>query len=135
MIITSPPYATALPYIDTDRLSLLSILGLPSKKRRKTEFVLTGSREIEPDAKAMIENDIKNRNFKQIKSQIAANLIKKLYKTNLNSNAGFRKKNMPSLLYRYFQNISLTLGNINKLIKKNGSVFFVVGDNFTTGTR
>ena len=51
VIITSPPYATALPYIDTDRLSLLSILGLPSKKRRKTEFVLTGSREIEPDAK------------------------------------------------------------------------------------
>ena len=38
---------------------------------------------------------------------------------------------MPSLLYRYFQNISLTLGNIDKLIKKNGSVFFVVGDNFT----
>ena len=38
---------------------------------------------------------------------------------------------MPSLLYRYFLNISLTLGNIDKLIKKNGSVFFVVGDNFT----
>lgn len=31
-VITSPPYATALPYIDTNRLSLLILMSLSSKK-------------------------------------------------------------------------------------------------------
>ena len=37
VIITSPPYATALPYIDTDRLSLLAVLDHSSRKRKDVE--------------------------------------------------------------------------------------------------
>ena len=44
-VITSPPYATALPYIDTDRLSLV-LLGLAQARHlRELERVLYGSRE------------------------------------------------------------------------------------------
>src|SRR5262249_30986834 len=44
-VVTSPPYATALPYIDTDRLSLV-LLGLsPAGELRELERVLYGSRE------------------------------------------------------------------------------------------
>ncbi len=45
-ILTSPPYATALPYIDTDRLSLLLLFGMDSVTRARIEESLTGSREI-----------------------------------------------------------------------------------------
>ena len=45
-VITSPPYATALPYIDTDRLSLLAIMGIPRQVRSGIDRTLTGSREI-----------------------------------------------------------------------------------------
>ncbi len=44
-VVTSPPYATALPYIDTDRLSVV-LLGLASASSlRELERVLYGSRE------------------------------------------------------------------------------------------
>jgi SAM-dependent methyltransferase len=43
-VVTSPPYATALPYIDTDRLSLLTIFNLPSYKRNSIDTELIGSR-------------------------------------------------------------------------------------------
>ncbi len=46
LILTSPPYATALPYIDTDRLSLLILMGIYANKRRPLEQELVGSREI-----------------------------------------------------------------------------------------
>src|SRR4029077_19971919 len=45
-VITSPPYATALPYLDTDRLSLI-VLGLLSRDRhRRAEANMIGTREI-----------------------------------------------------------------------------------------
>ena len=45
LIITSPPYATALPYIDTDRLSLI-YLGLLSRSDHSTrDTLMIGNRE------------------------------------------------------------------------------------------
>lgn len=43
VIITSPPYATALPYIDTDRLSLIVLGLLPRQERRARECQLIGN--------------------------------------------------------------------------------------------
>ena len=46
VVITSPPYATALPYLDTDRLSLcyLGLLSRPAHRRR--DLLMIGNREI-----------------------------------------------------------------------------------------
>jgi len=43
---TSPPYATALPYIDTSRLSLVWLKLTPPSKIKDLEYRLLGSREI-----------------------------------------------------------------------------------------
>ena len=51
-VVTSPPYATALPYIDTDRLSLMAIMGISSSTRSDLEVNLTGSREIKRTIKS-----------------------------------------------------------------------------------
>lgn len=46
VLITSPPYATALPYIDTDRLSLIVLGLLPRQEHREREQTMIGNREV-----------------------------------------------------------------------------------------
>ena len=45
-LVTSPPYANALPYIDTDRLSLRAFGLLGDDGQRGAERRLIGNREI-----------------------------------------------------------------------------------------
>jgi len=131
-VITSPPYATALPYIDTDRLSFLTLLNFNSKKRSFIEEELIGSRELSPTAKYHLENLINKNNFDKIVSKKAVRVIKRVHNLNSNSDVGFRRKNMASLLYRYFNDVTKVFTNLNQIIKKNGDIFIVIGDNFTT---
>jgi DNA modification methylase len=130
-VITSPPYATALPYIDTDRLSLLLLSGMASKSRSQIEEELTGSRELSKKSKHLLENKITNADFEFITSHTATQTIKTIYGSNINSAVGFRRKNMAALLYRYFNNMSMVFNNLNEIVKKNGSIFIVIGDNYT----
>ncbi|NNE18219.1 MAG: hypothetical protein HKN10_07060, partial [Myxococcales bacterium] len=60
-LITSPPYATALPYLDTDRLSLmvLRLLDRPSVRQREREMI--GNREVSEKARAALWEDFQRR--------------------------------------------------------------------------
>ena len=129
-VVTSPPYATALPYIDTDRLSLLAILGIPSAERSSVEEALTGSREIRRRAKDALERELASG-----VAELPCGLISSLNyirKGNLEHNAGFRRQNMPALLLRYFKDIRSTLVQISNVLKKDGQAFYVVGDSRTS---
>lgn len=131
-VITSPPYATALPYIDTDRLSILLLLSMSSRERQSLEGSLVGAREINLMNKNEIEERIKNYQFEGILSNSAIETIKTVNKLNSkSSNIGFRKKNMASLIYRYYKDMSLIASNLDKVVKKDASLFFVIGDNKT----
>lgn len=130
-IITSPPYATALPYIDTDRLSILLLSGLRSTERATIEQSLTGSREIRDRARRVIEDSINRHQFKDIYSATACETISQVYKLNKTANVGFRRKNMAALLYRYFADMSRVIRNLDVHLKEGGSAFFVIGDNVT----
>ena len=57
-VVTSPPYATALPYIDTDRLSILLLYSLKSHDRSILEKSLIGSREITQRERSHVERRI-----------------------------------------------------------------------------
>jgi site-specific DNA-methyltransferase (cytosine-N4-specific) len=46
LIITSPPYATALPYLDTERLSLIVLGLLQHTDHKVSESLMVGTREI-----------------------------------------------------------------------------------------
>jgi len=130
-IFTSPPYATALPYIDTDRLSLLTVFNYESKRRSLIEKTIIGSRDIDNNKKFEIEEKIKLNQYDKIHSNKAKNLIKKIYKLNNEGNVGFRRKNMAALLYRYFNDMSQVFENMNSVTKKHGEIFIVIGDNYT----
>jgi hypothetical protein len=131
-IITSPPYATALPYIDTDRLSLLLLFGLTSKRRAAIEDVLIGTREISKKKKKDLEDTIDEGRFELLKSKTARLIVSEVRRRNTNSVAGFRKQNMAALLYAYFKDMGLVLNNLNFILRPGSSAFFVIGNTKTT---
>ena len=93
---------------------------------------LIGSRDIKLKERKIYEAIIKKNLPKLINSKFALNTIKKIFKLNNSNNVGFRKKNMSSILMRYFMNMEKVMKNLDKIIKINGKLIFVIGDNFTT---
>lgn len=130
LILTSPPYATALPYIDTDRLSLLVLFGLTSSKRRPLEHNLIGSREITPRDRREFEEEININSLVNLPDTISSFLIS-LQSTICGSTVGFRRQNIPSLLLRFFIGIEEVLSNCFELLKPGGEIMIVIGDNST----
>jgi len=50
---------------------------------------------------------------------------------NSKGNAGFRKKNMPALLLRFFCDMKLVLENCHSVLKQGGNACIVLGDSTT----
>lgn len=129
LVVTSPPYATALPYIDTDRLSLLTLFGLSSSERRPLDGGLTGSREISPVERRRIENlSTKATGLPPACCSFLAKLRLRLAK---DEDAGFRKQNMPALMTRYLVDMGEALKNVHTVCKPGAEAMIVIGDNRT----
>ncbi len=128
--ITSPPYATALPYIDTSRLSLTLLNFITSDIIHKTEKKLIGSREItEKERQSYYESIVTNRN-KLPKECI--NLCRRLRNAVNFETDGFRRKNVPALLYKYFVDMQLTFKQMSNLLRLHAPYAIVIGMNRTT---
>jgi len=131
-IITSPPYATALPYIDTDRLSLV-LLGYANRQNvRHLESALIGTREIQKQARINLEKNLGNNTSERSLPEEIASLLYKIHTLNKNPDAGFRRKNLSALLYKYFTDMDVALAQMAGVLKKNGTACIVVGENQTT---
>lgn len=130
-IVTSPPYATALPYIDTDRLSILLLFGMNSRERGALESSLIGSREITKKKKSSVDERIDMGNFAPIRSSTARGIVEEVRQRNKGADVGFRRDNTAALLYLYFQDMSTVMQNLDPLLRPGGSAFFVIGDNRT----
>ena len=128
-IVTSPPYATALPYLDTDRLSL-SYLGLLAREDYKdADSHMIGNREISASTrKAMREEYMKSKGT--LPSSIVR-LIDKIDRLNLNADVGFRRKNLSALLGKYFFDMKKMFALMHLVLKPEGHIFMVVGGNHT----
>ncbi len=131
-IVTSPPYATALPYIDTDRLSILLLFGMNSRERSALESSLIGSREITKKKKSGVDERIDIGDFAAIQSSVARDIVEEVRERNKGADVGFRRDNTAALLYLYFQDMSIVMQNLNPLLRSGGAAFFVIGDNRTT---
>ncbi|HSH79786.1 MAG TPA: hypothetical protein VLA19_14775, partial [Herpetosiphonaceae bacterium] len=112
-VITSPPYATALPYLDTDRLSLL-YLGLLSRRgQRERDQEMIGNREVtDRKRKVYWQHFIKN---KDLLPQSVTALIEKIERLNSTKEVGFRRKNLPALLAKYFLDMKDVLAGIEQV--------------------
>jgi len=130
-VVTSPPYATALPYIDTDRLSLMAILGMPARPRRTVEERLTGSREIPNSERTAVEALLFGDTATDVLPEALVVELREMHRRNLEDGAGFRRVNMPALLYRYFSDMRTNLANVANVLRAGGKAFYVVGDSKT----
>lgn len=128
-VLTSPPYATALPYIDTDRLSLLTLFGLSSLERRPLENAITGSREISPAGRKRLDAQSADTAGLPVSSVQFLNTIRtRLAK---DTDAGFRKQAVPALLMRYLVDMSAALQNVHSVCRRGAQAMIVIGDNRT----
>ena len=128
-VITSPPYATALPYLDTDRLSLSYLGLLPRSSHRSKDKEMIGNREITEGIRKSYIARLKKEGKALPKSVVR--LIGKIDLLNTGSEAGFRRKNLPALLTKYFLDMREVLAGIAYLLKPGAPAFVVVGDNHT----
>jgi len=114
IIMTSPPYITAQKYIRTNKLELFWL-------DYSEEEVSTLDKEFIGTEKPQLSGFFSSFNIKSID-----NLIKRIEK-----NPGIRSKQV----YDYFSQMYLALERMYELIKRNGIVFLVVGDNIVSGKR
>ena len=127
--LTSPPYATALPYIDTQRLSLVWLGLVPPSEILALESRLVGSREVRGESKKLwIDRLMSNADeLPQRQAKYCQTLQKAL-----KSSDGFRRQAVPLLLYRYFSSMSQVYQSLRPLMKVRAPFALIVGGNHTT---
>jgi Putative RNA methylase family UPF0020 len=132
-LVTSPPYATALPYIDTDRLSIYA-LGLAAlDERSDLEWSMIGNRELRKRQRVELEEQLE-QNTAQLPPAVVEDILT-IRERNRASGVGFRRENLPSLLYRYFADMQTVLERGAESLKSGALAAIVVGDSFTTAGR
>ncbi|WP_086606453.1 TRM11 family SAM-dependent methyltransferase [Erythrobacter donghaensis] len=126
--ITSPPYATALPYIDTQRLSLVWLGLLSPSEIRSVDGDLIGSREMAPaEKRRMLEALVSNSASLPDKE---ATFCATLHSA-LGPEDGFRRAAMPMLMYRYFNLMAQAFEGVARSMKPGARFALIVGHNHT----
>lgn len=128
LVLTSPPYAVALPYIDTDRLSLLVLDRLTSSMRRPIEQRLTGSREILASERTGLENELESPALVEVLPEYARLFLASLLDQINRADVGFRRRNMPALLTRYCLDMQAAITNCTRALSDGGHAVVVIGD-------
>ena len=130
-VISSPPYATALPYLDTDRLSLATIYGLDRRQRNIIERSLIGSRETSKTEMRDFEERIVLNFGGKLPTSTASFLQELLEATHRDESAGFRKRQLPTVLMKYFLGIVDVMQQIMPRVRKGAHLWFVLGNSRT----
>ena len=134
LALTSPPYATALPYIDTQRLSLVWLGLIPPDEILSLEAQLVGSREIRGQSKNALLASLE-ANEASLPARETDFCIR--LQNALSEKDGFRRQVVPRLLYRYFAGMADAFSAVGRLAKPNAPFGLIVGGNHTvlSGTR
>ena len=127
--ITSPPYAMALPYIDTQRLSLVWLGLVPPERVLGLEAALIGSREFRGRARRNAISALQTNDGKLPEAELS--LCRELDAA-LGKSDGFRRRAVPSLLYRYFTLMKLSFKTVREALRPGAPFGLVVGSNHTT---
>lgn len=130
LVLTSPPYAMALPYIDTDRLSIATICGMSSSNRRPIEQSMTGSRELSVAVRKRAEEEILQGGKLP---QTCVDFVQDLHRSvSRSKDAGFRKQNMPALTHRFMNDMDAVCEQLFRLCKPGAEAMVVIGDSKMT---
>jgi len=128
--ITSPPYATALPYIDTQRLSLAALNLVRPQDMHSTEKRLIGTREISAKDRSLFEKEIRLNPARL--PAMCIDVCHQLLQRASDGSDGFRRKNVPALVYKYLKEMSAAFYSIRPLLRPKSPFVLIVGRNRTT---
>jgi site-specific DNA-methyltransferase (cytosine-N4-specific) len=127
--ITSPPYATAMPYLDTQRLSLALLGMIGSRQLRHNEQMLIGNREIQDKERGKLEWQI-SANGADLPDAVIG-FCRRLLKLANYRNHGFRRRNLPALVYKYLADMAIMFSSVIKVIRAKGRYALLIGRNST----
>jgi site-specific DNA-methyltransferase (cytosine-N4-specific) len=127
-VITSPPYATALPYIDTQRLSLCLLGLIDAGSIAARDRALIGSREITTRERAVLEHEL---DTDEHLPTAVRRLCRELLDRSSHPTSGFRRRNVPALMYRYFSDMTRTFQSVQEVLNPGAPFALVVGPNRT----
>jgi hypothetical protein len=127
--LTSPPYATALPYIDTQRLSLVWLGLIAPSQILPLEARLVGSREIRGQRSKRVLLDELLGNFAGLPARQADYC--RMLQLALGDGDGFRRQAVPLLLYRYFAGMAEVFNAVRPLMRQGAPFALIVGGNHT----
>jgi len=113
IIFTSPPYLTAQKYIRTSKLELLW-LGYTIENINELDRQSVGTERI-----SVSDNEIEKLGFSNIDKLI--------------ENTFRKSKARASVLYSYFDNMTKVIKEMNRILKNDGHLVLVVGDNKVLG--
>jgi hypothetical protein len=130
LVLTSPPYATALPYIDTDRLSIIALGLADASEIMALERSLVGSREWTRKLQSAWSS-CRETNADNLPIALTQ-LLDRISNLNSGGSAGFRKRAVPDLLYRYFSEMGDSMTNWRQVLRKGEHAILIVGHNRTT---
>ena len=128
-VVTSPPYATALPYLDTDRLSLCYLGLLPRPEHRTRDYKMIGNREVTENRRHSYWTEYQQKRA-ELPEDIVS-VIDRISTLNEAGEVGFRRRNLPALLARYFLDMRKVLQNIATLLSPGASAYVIIGNNYT----
>ena len=128
-IVTSPPYATALPYLDTDRLSLAYLRLLPRPEHRQRDYLMIGNREITDRHRYQYWLGYEEERHRLPGS--VTKTIDRIEAEYANAEVGFRRRNLAALLVRYFLDMRRVLETFRVLLRPGAPAYVVVGNNHT----
>lgn len=131
-IVTSPPYAAALPYVDTDRLSLSALELWPDGGgQRGLERRMIGNREIASSDRRAALDAIEGGQHRELGSESLVGFLEGLVSDLVGpkAEAGFRKLNNPAIVLAYFQALSEVMKRMATDLKKGTTCYVLVGGN------
>ena len=131
-VVSSPPYAAALPYIDTDRLSLAAVFGISSSERRSVEGVMIGRARSLKGVEPHTNLNSLARCRSPYPPRLSTSLNAYRDAVEADPNAGFRRLQAPAVLHRYFCSMSDVLSNLREHMDRATRCWFVLGDSRST---
>jgi 16S rRNA G966 N2-methylase RsmD len=126
--ITSPPYAMALPYIDTQRLSLVWIGLIGPEALPALDAALIGSREFNGSPRGKWERNILENTARLPRRHTG---LCRLLLQMVGNKDGFRRRAVPGLLYRYLVGMRDSFLGVRSLLRAGAPFFLIAGTNHT----
>lgn len=126
--ITSPPYATALPYIDTQRLSLVWLGLCEPDGIGPLDGMLIGSREMKRREQLNLAQQLQDnaRGLPDTQADFCCRLARAV-----GPRDGFRRQAVPTLIYRYMADMRDGFRAVARLLRKGAPYALIVGHNHT----